>query len=393
MDYRQALGFLYQLPGGEHLGKYKLGLKGIKNLLACLGNPEASLKAVHVAGTNGKGSTCMFISSIIKEAGFKVGTYLSPHVWDFRERFLLNGKKISANDFLRCFSLVKKRYRNQTYFEFLTAMAFVFFREQQVDYCVLETGLGGRLDATNVIKPLAAVITNVSLEHTHILGGTVEKIAKEKAGIIKPNVPVITGATGKALGVISRLAWKKKAPLYIAAQITKKPLRLRGMFQEKNAAIAEKTAEVLRDRCNIPIGKKEIADGLRLASIPGRLSFLSKNVLVDCAHNPDAIETLTKELRQIRKNFKKVILVMGILDDKDWKKMISTITPLADITILTKPKIPRAAEPKALELYVSGISTIIPSVRKAMAYARTIATPNDLIVATGSMYVVGEVSL
>ena len=117
MDYRQALGFLYQLPGGEHLGKYKLGLKGIKNLLACLGNPEASLKAVHVAGTNGKGSTCMFISSIIKEAGFKVGTYLSPHVWDFRERFLLNGKKISAKDFLRCFSLVKKMYRKQTYFE------------------------------------------------------------------------------------------------------------------------------------------------------------------------------------------------------------------------------------------------------------------------------------
>ena len=212
MNYSNVIKYLYSL---ERKKGSKLGLKNIRNLLKKVNNPEKSLKVIHVAGTNGKGSVCAMISSILQEAGCKVGMYTSPHLKDFRDRFLINNKKIIKNDVVKYFLKVKKFIDEQTFFEVITAMAFLYFNDEKVDFLVLEVGLGGRLDATNVVKPLVSVITNIDIEHTDFLGKTLEKITHEKAGIIKKNIPVITGAKGKSLKIIKKVCKKNHCKLFI----------------------------------------------------------------------------------------------------------------------------------------------------------------------------------
>ena len=396
MDYNQVIKYLYSL---DRKKGSKLGLGNIKNLLKKIGNPEKNLKCVHVAGTNGKGSVCAMVYSILQKAGHKVGMYTSPHLEDFRDRFLINNKKISKNDIVRYFLKVKKFIDEQTFFEVITAMAFLYFNEKKVDFLVLEVGLGGRLDATNVVNPLISVITNVDIEHTDFLGKKIENIAYEKAGIIKEKIPVVTGARGKVLSVIKKICKEKNSKLSINKKYKKTngnfninnyknlKLNLKGNFQLKNASIAITTIDVLNNQYNLNI--KHIKNGLKNVKWPGRFEFIKKNILVDCAHNPAAFKVLAKELRMLK--IKKLILVIGILNDKDIKKMIEIIEPFAGKIILTQPENPRAEEPLKIKRFIKNKNKvkIIKNVKKAVEYAKKIAQKDNLILITGSCFVVG----
>ncbi|MFH2028345.1 MAG: folylpolyglutamate synthase/dihydrofolate synthase family protein [Nanoarchaeota archaeon] len=384
MDYNHALKFLYRLEGK----KYNLSLDAIIYLLKKLDNPQQKLKVIHVAGTNGKGSTCAMISSILIQAGYRVGMYTSPHLIRFNERIQINGKSISDSDLLKYFNKAFKAYKNETFFEFTTAMAFLYFFEKKVDYLVLEVGLGGRLDATNVVDPLVSVITNIGLEHTEYLGKTIGKIAYEKSGIIKERRPVVTGAVGEALDVISKSAKQKRSKLYVVRKDGKHlKLGLNGEFQRHNALMAIKTIEVLR----LGIDKKIIDRGLLSVKWPGRLEFISDNILVDCAHNLHAVKVLKRELVKIKKKYKRIILVIGILSDKKYNEMLNALEPVVDYFVITRPSIKRAASPSTLFKFVKKDKKIIDDVKEAFEYAKKTASKYDLILVTGSIYTVGEV--
>jgi dihydrofolate synthase/folylpolyglutamate synthase len=371
----------------QHFGTH-LGLANTTRLLNKLGNPHKNLKVIHVAGTNGKGSVCAMISSILQKAGYKVGMYTSPHLKDLNERFQVNGNKISNKDIARLATIVKKHRKDQTFFETVTAMAFQYFKEQKVDFLILEVGLGGRLDSTNVIKPLVSVITNVGIDHIEYLGKHIANIAYEKAGIIKKNIPTITAAEGKALKVIENVAKEKNSRLFLVKEPKKKfKLSLSGAFQQINAAVAVETIAVLKLHYNLDITGDHIDSGLKTAYWPGRLEYIEDNILVDCAHNLACVEVLIKELRKIKR---KIILVIGFSKDKDKEGMLKLVEPLVSKIILTKAKVPRATEPKELGKYLKKPYKIINDPKKALAYAKSIAK-KDLILVAGSIYIVGEI--
>tara|TARA_B100000315_G_C14552085_1_gene576345 strand:- start:103 stop:1188 length:1086 start_codon:yes stop_codon:yes gene_type:complete len=356
-------------------------------LLKKLYNPEKKLKCIHVAGTNGKGSVCAMLNSILTNAGYKVGMYTSPHLKKFNERIRVNNKLITDKEIVEYYLRVKKYVTNQTFFEITTVMAFLYFYDKKVDLVVLETGLGGRLDSTNVIKPLISIITNVGVEHTEYLGNKIEKIAHEKAGIIKENIPVVTAAEGIALATIKKISNKRNSKLYFAnKKITEYEIGLKGEFQKQNASIAIKGIEVLKNNYNLKIDKNNVKKGLLNAKWPGRFQFLNKNTIIDSAHNPSGFKTLFKELKNI--DYNKLILVVGFSDDKD----IETISKIirADKVIITKSNNERAYNPSTIKKYFNKKSIIIKNPKKALDYAKDIAENNDLILITGSIFLVGE---
>ncbi|HZX44066.1 MAG TPA: folylpolyglutamate synthase/dihydrofolate synthase family protein [Candidatus Nanoarchaeia archaeon] len=392
MDYEQVVDEIFSIRGSEHVGSFKLGLKKINDLLEKLGNPQKTLRCIHVAGTNGKGSVCAMISQILIEAGYKTGMYTSPHLKDFRERYQINNRMMTKQEAITYYQKVKPHITNQSFFEVITAMAFLYFKEKKIDYLVCEVGLGGRLDATNVITPLLSIITNIGLEHKDYLGGTIEKIAFEKAGIIKENIPVVTGAKGSALKVIRKMAIERHARLFTYGKPDiKYPLNLKGEFQKINSGVVIKAVNVLNDKYNLKISNAQIKKGLARAMIPGRLQFISKNTLIDCAHNPPAVKTLCKELVKLKKSHDKIILIMGVLKDKDYRLMLDGLAKLSDRIVIVKPKIPRALDPRVIAKGLEKNFIIIEDTKKALVYAKKIAGPKDLIVVTGSFYVVGEV--
>ena len=398
MEHKKILKYLYSLDSS----KVKLGLKNIKALLKKLGNPEKRLKIIHVAGTNGKGSVCMMISSILQEAGYKVGVYTSPHLKKFNERIRINDRLITDKEILGYYLKIKPKITSQSFFEITTAMAFLYFYEKNVDFAVLEVGLGGRLDATNVANPLASVITNIGLEHTDILGNTIEKIAYEKACIIKRNVPIVTGAEGKALDTIKKTAKKRNAPLILNKKYKKnrnntfninnyknlKLNNLKGDFQLENASTALTAIEALNKFHNLKINKNIIKNGLRNAKWEGRFEFLGRNILIDCAHNPSGFEVLIKEIKKL--DYKKLILVTGLMKDKDIEKIIELLNPVADYFIITKAKNERAAEPEFISQFIKKPFKIIKNPKNALKYAKNIADKKDLVLVAGSIYVAGE---
>ena len=391
MDYKQVIKYLYSL---ERKKGSKLGLRNIKKLLKKIGNPEKSLKCIHVAGTNGKGSVCAMVSSVLQKAGYKVGMYTSPHLEDFKDRFLINNKKILKKDIVMYFLKVRRFIDEQTFFEVITAMAFLYFKEKKVDFLVLEVGLGGRLDATNVVNPLLSAVTNVDIEHTDFLGKTIEKIAYEKAGIIKRNVPVVTGTKNKPLLIIKKISKQKNSQLFVNKRCKNLKLNLNGNFQLENASIAVKVIDVLNQYYQLKISKKNIKNGLNNIKWPGRFEFIKKNILVDCAHNPAALNALAMELLNLKKEkkYKKLILVIGILSDKDIKKMMEIIEPFSDKIIITKAENPRAEEPSKIKKFVKNRNKveIIKNIKNAVKYAEQIAAKKDLILVTGSCFVVGK---
>ncbi len=367
------------------------GLERINSFLEKIGNPQDDLKYVHVAGTNGKGSVCAMISSILTLQGYKVGLYTSPHLKKLNERIKINGKDISDEKLESILKYLRESYTNQTFFEVLTAAAFMYFSSEKVDVVILETGLGGRLDATNVIVPVVSIITNITLEHTAMLGETVQKIAEEKAGIIKKNIPAITLATGDALTTIKENASKKNSKLIIPGQIPLSfALNLAGEFQKDNARIVFAAIQQLK-KSGFIVSDKSIKEGFNSVIWPGRMQFIEKNVLVDCAHNPGAFLALKESILRIKKekNLEKIIFVLGLLADKDRNSIIDTVSSFADYIIFTHPESPRAVEPEMLAKFSKIPSEIAYDPRHALKKAKKLSNPEDLIVVAGSFYLTG----
>jgi dihydrofolate synthase / folylpolyglutamate synthase len=361
------------------------GLEGIKNFLNLIGNPEKKLNIIHVAGTNGKGSVCAMISSVLNEAGFKVGMFTSPHLINVNERIRIDDELITGDDFKRIADFIYETENrtnvNLTFFETLTVMAFIYFNEKKVDYAVMETGMGGRLDATNVSKPLILVITNIGLEHRDVLGNTIKEIASEKAGIIKPNTTVVTSAKGKALSVIEKIAEKHNSKLVVAKKLNDIELRLKGEYQKENASTA---FAVLKE---LGLNEDIILKGLKKAYWPGRFEFMDENILLDCAHNPDGMRALVKSIEKL--DYNKLIVVIGVMKDKDISSIEKKLEKLNPIVIATKASVSRSKEPEEIAEYFKN-ATILPDLKKAIKYAVENSEKNDLILITGSIFVVGE---
>lgn len=413
MTYQKSITYLYGLQ------KYgiKFGLTKISKLLTALNNPQKNLPCIHIAGTNGKGSTAAFIASILSKAGYKVGLYTSPHLISFTERIKINSRKISKRDVTRLTTLLKnktKKINSITYFEFVTAMALRYFTEQKVDICLLEVGMGGRLDATNLVSPLISIITNISKEHENYLGHTLLEIAHEKAGIIKKKSILITGATQpKVLSLFKERCHTLHTRYYqlgkdvslstsdhnivnyrgIKYKLEDIKIGLLGDYQLNNAALALAAVEMLRDK-EYRIRDKAIYQGLSDVYWPGRLEVVNKSPLVvlDGAHNPVAMKNLKKALLKTFE-FRKLILILGIMEDKNIQGMIKEIVPFADKVILCSPNLDRAASTRTLSSMIHKLKVTyhqIEDVKEATSYALSIAHSRDLICVTGSLFTVGE---
>ncbi|HEC68222.1 MAG TPA: bifunctional folylpolyglutamate synthase/dihydrofolate synthase [Candidatus Desulfofervidus auxilii] len=406
--YQQALEFLNTLQSKG----IRPGLKNIALALARFGNPQFQFPAVHIGGTNGKGSTAAITANILKTAGYKVGLFTSPHLHSVRERIQINSQHISQADFASMVKEIKDGLSiDLTYFEFLTLMAFFYFAQNKVDIGVIEVGLGGRLDATNLLLPKVTIVTNVHLDHQHWLGRSLKSIALEKGGIIKYNTPFITGVKQKDLiSLLKKICKLKNASFYqIGADIRYRrgkhgfsyfglkrhlshlKLGLKGEYQIKNATLGLGAIEVL-EKVGFTVKDKHIQKGLKSVSWPGRFEVItsSPKVILDVAHNPAGAMALKKNLSSYNKN---LVLVLGIMQDKNIKKIMKILAPLAQIVIVTSPQTPRAAKAELLsniaKNYCSHIK-IIPSVSQAITTALSIATPNDLVLVTGSLYTVAE---
>ena len=413
--YDKALSYLYDLQ------KYgiKFGLSSTSNLLARLGNPHKNLKAVHIAGTNGKGSTAAMLSAVLTRIGIQVGLYTSPHLVRFNERFRINDQDVDDRGimdvFLRVKDVVDER-EPPTFFEMTTAMALCLFAERGVDWAILEVGMGGRLDATNVIQPQITIINNVAFDHQEFLGFTLGRIAREKAGIIKQGVPLITAVKQPvALAVIKERCSALAAPCYRVGQQIKVRSRGKGRFSYRglkwrldnlqlplagrhqllNAATALGALEVLKEMGRLHLTTEQVQEGLSKTRWPGRLEWFSEHppVLLDGAHNNAGIVSLRKALQE-EYTYKRLIIVLGIMADKDLWGMLHRLAPLADHIILTRPRYERAAEPESLREMAGEFANrteLIRSVRQALERAMTMATSEDLVVVTGSLYFIGEV--
>jgi len=395
----------------------KLGLSTIKKILSDLGNPQERYACIHVAGTNGKGSVASSLASILKQAGYETGLYTSPHLVDFNERIQINNRPISNSRVVASYNTIKNAHhgaREPTFFEFATVMAFVEFASRKVDWAVIETGMGGRLDATNIVRPRVSIITNISLEHRDYLGDSLEQISAEKAGIIKPNTPVITGIRQQqALAVVKNKAAEQSAPLYrlgkefkvrrqtagtfsyqgIEARWRHLKTGLAGSHQVDNAALVLATCEILNQNGG-NLNLDHIKAGLIKNRWPGRLEIVSTEprIILDGAHNFIAARNLARFLSD---NFdhRKITLIIGILDDKPYNAMLKCLLPTANRVILTRARINRALEPQKLEplakKLIPGV-TIISDVKQALEQALKTAAPDDVICVAGSLYVVGE---
>lgn len=371
----------------------RFDLQRMRRWLSALGDPQDRYPAVHVAGTNGKGSVAVTLASIYRASGFRVGLYTSPHLENVNERFRINHHCISDQDFSRLSKKIKPLLKGATEFEFFTVLAFVWFAEENADLVVLEVGLGGRLDATNVVRHvLASVITNIDLEHTEWLGRTISKIAYEKAGIIKPHVPVLTMASGEALAVISNIARARHAPLTVVMPpVQRLPTLLVGEHQQKNAALAVET--IRRTAEFIPKWRSsEIGTGLRTVHWPGRFEVWKgqKTIFWDGAHNPASIRILVETLRQ--QKIRKVFLLFGVLKDKNYRKMVEILAPLVKGGFVVPVTSDRSADPQKIVKISYWKKTMKAERNWSSAWKKLMTSPDKTpILVTGSLYLIGEI--
>ncbi|MFT5238242.1 MAG: dihydrofolate synthase/folylpolyglutamate synthase [Flavobacteriaceae bacterium] len=387
----------------QRVGKaaYKEDLSNTIKLLDYLKNPHHSFKTIHVAGTNGKGSTSHMLASVLHEAGFKVGLYTSPHLKDFRERIKVNGRMI-AKPTVSAFVKKNKRFfeaNELSFFEMTVGLAFNFFKKETVDIAIIEVGMGGRLDSTNVITPEVSVITNIGLDHTQFLGNTISKIASEKAGIIKPNIPVVIGETvPESKLVFNKVAKKNNAPIFFAENYdgTKYQTDLLGDYQEWNKKTVLSTLNVLKKQ-GWQISEKAIVKGLintvQNTGILGRWQVLqnSPKVICDTAHNPDGLKLTLNQLRN--EEYLNLHIVLGTVDDKDLSAILSLFPTNANY-YFCKPDIPRGLNAKTLEnkaLPFGLLGEVYLSVRMAYKNALNSANENDVIFIGGSTFTVAEV--
>lgn len=409
------------LQGMERFGM-RFRLETMERMLKALGNPERELRALHVGGTNGKGSVCAFLTGALVASGRKVGTYTSPHLVRFEERIAVQGQPIAppttsslVEACLPAVEAARKAGEEPTYFEVATLMAFEHFARERVDAAVIEVGLGGRLDATNVFEqPLCSIITNVSLDHTDVLGPTIHDIAWDKAHILRPGRVGVTGAEGRALEVVGRVAAERGARLRTldgmawerrAANLEKQVFTLRspsrdygtletqllGDHQVANAALAVAALEECAAQ-GLAVVPSAVQRGIAAARWPGRLQVLGRDpvVLLDGAHNPGAVEALARFVEQGR--WPHVSLVVGVLADKDHASMAARLGPLASLAVATEPPSPRRLDAASLASDLKGhVARVEVEPSPARALDRALrATPRDgLVLATGSLYLIG----
>ena len=402
MSYADAIKFLYSL---RWFGA-KFGLENTRKLAALAGNPQDDLRFIHVAGTNGKGSTCAILESICRAAGLRVGLFTSPHLVVFCERIQVNRRLIPEEEVARLVSQILPwltqfpRDEHPTFFEVITVMALLYFRSQKCDLVVWETGLGGRLDATNIVTPIASVITNIQYDHQKYLGDTLGEIAFEKAGIIKPNVPVITATeAAEAFDVIRARAGELQAPLtrVTPAEAHLPPLDsvtlpLLGEHQRTNAALALATVRVLDSL--LPCDENAIRSGLSQVYWPGRLQLATlgsgQKVLLDGAHNLGGVETLVAALKTYFPD-KKPALILGILQDKDWTHMCQALAPLAEAILLVPVESERTVQPHGLA-EVCGSANPQATIFECDSFREALskASRYPFLTVAGSLYLVGE---
>lgn len=422
MNYEEALEFIH----GTYRFGSKLGLENIKDLLQRLGNPHERFRAVHVAGTNGKGSVTSMLAHVLHEAGYRVGMFISPYLERFTERIQVDLKEIEPHELARITERVKEKVvemvsegkNHPTEFEVVTAIGFTYFAERQVDCAVVEVGLGGRLDATNVVNPLVSVITSISYDHMDVLGDTLEKIAAEKAGIIKQGRPVVTYPQHpEVISVIRRVSRERCAPLFevdeesievVASQVGRQVfnysfggekfsnvvIRLTGRHQILNAATALTAVAVLR-REGIVIPDDAVYRGMERAVWPGRLEVVRRRpyVILDGAHNESGAQVLASAIKEYYDG-KPVTLVIGMLKDKDADAIVKHLCPLAESVIVTKPDSPRAMEPDELAIKVRGYCpdvTVESDIEKAVAMGLKRVAEDGVLLFTGSLYLIGKV--
>jgi len=428
MTFLEAKDYLFGLvdyertPAQVATASY-LNLDRMRELLARAGNPQQALRCVHIAGTKGKGSTAAMTASILRAAGLRTGLYISPHLIDFRERMRIDNELIGEEEFARLVEETRPAIeemradgRTPTFFEVCTLIALLWFAQQRVDAAVLETGMGGRLDATNAVQPLAAAITTLALDHTVELGDTLELVAAEKAGIIKPGVPVVSAPQEPvAAEVIARSAAELGSPLYrVGEEIRILPdtgndhhfgiagrldsylnlaCPLLGDHQRINAAIAAGLAECLRE-AGEPITSEDIRAGIARVEWPGRLQVLAERppVILDGAHDPVAVEALLAALDRHYPGLARVYL-LSFLREKDWHMMLRQLAPGARRFVFAAAANPRAVSPEELAAEAIRLGARVvtaPGIPAALRTVLATADPDEMIVVTGSLYAVGE---
>jgi len=415
-DYSRSLDYLYGL---QKFGMV-FGLAQVSKILEAIGNPHEEIQTIHIGGTNGKGSTAAMMASILQREGYRIGLYTSPHLIRFTERIKVNGVEIEEKEVAGLTAWMRERVEASgitdpfTFFDFTTAMALLYFSQRRVDLALLEVGLGGRLDSTNVIDPLFSIVTNIAKDHEEVLGRSLLKIAQEKAGIIKQGKPLITAATQpRVLELFAKLCRKKGAPLYrVGKDFRCEPagdgdlhyeglrrklwgvhLNLSGSHQFVNATTALGAMEILED-LGYPVSAEAMVEGLGEVQWPGRLEMISTlpRVVLDGAHNPAGAGVLREALEN-EYSYDRLIFVMGIMKDKDIRSILQTLVPLADHIILSRPHTERASSPAELvrTLGIHGKKAeIIETLPQAIEKGLSMTRKKDLLCITGSLYTVGE---
>lgn len=429
MNYQETIDYLYsRLPMFSRSGPvaYKADLSNTIQLCECLGNPQFKFKSIHVAGTNGKGSVSHMLAAILQTAGYKTGLYTSPHLKDFRERIRIDGEMVSEDFVITFTEKIQPEFDliDPSFFEVTVAMAFEYFALNQIDIAVIETGLGGRLDSTNVILPELSVITNIGYDHMNILGDSIEKIAMEKAGIIKENTPVVIGESlSETLPIFKKTASEKNAPLSVAyhkrqvmdwtweknelvvevaeehqTDHEKYHLDLTGVYQKKNLLTVLEACSVLK-RLGWQLDEKNIHEGIRhakkITGLHGRWDVIhhQPTVVLDVAHNEDGIRQLIQQIEVIL--HRQLLMVIGMVKDKEVDNILALL-PKNAVYFFTKAQIPRALDEqilleKATTLRLKG--NAYPEVNLALKAALGHAHPDDLVIVCGSVFVVGEIVL
>jgi len=416
MTYSSAVAYLYRLQ--KH--GIKLSLEAMTALMVRLGMPQTRYRTLHIAGTNGKGSTAAMAAAILQAAGYRVGLYTSPHLVEFRERIRVNGEMIAESQVAELTERLQTLCQadlSPTFFEYTTAMAFQHFADSGIDVAVLEVGLGGRFDATNVVTPLACAVTTISLDHQEYLGTTLSSIAFEKAGIIKSNVPVVLGRLeDEAWRTIEQVARERQAPLFrmnqdfrtegetprqfsycgLGMRYDGLTCALEGRHQLDNAACALALLGAAAPH-GIAVTAESVREGLRVVNWAGRLEVLERRptILLDGAHNPAGAMVLADYLVCCDRSHssRPVVLVLGMMRDKNHRDFIEPLRGLVDEVVLTQADLPRSATAQELRASIEGLlphQHVVPALSDAMALARQLATPDGLVCVTGSLMLVGE---
>ncbi len=412
--YEQAIDYLYRLQWHG----IRPGLERMAQLLAALGNPHRKFKSVHVGGTNGKGSTSALLASVLQRGGYRVGLYTSPHLIDFSERIRIGGVPISESQLVHLTQMLRGHIEalgladRITFFELTTAMAFVYFAESNVDWAVVEVGLGGRFDATNLLAPEVSAITHIDLDHEQFLGATLLDIAREKAGIIKMETPIVTGASQpEVLGYFAEVAQSKRAPLlrlghemtvqgdaphdfrYRGIRTWDVECPLPGRHQISNCAVALGAIEQLRQK-GVPLADADILEGIRTTRWPGRLSTVRQRplILLDGAHNPAGARALAAHLTEVDPKRRGVHwMIVGMMRDKDGSGILAPLISWADAVVLTRPNVERGADPAQwIPSLKNPPAAILPRLPDAIAHVELRLRPEDTLLITGSLYIVGE---